>query len=336
MSYTAETLLRHWQTLRLIPRHPRKITATELCGKLASEGFSIGKRSVERDLQALSAVFPLTVDDRSRPFGWSWDKDAPAFDLPGLTASESLTLLMAKQYLSSVMPSSLLSQLAPHFRQAEKKLEGVGGKSGPAEWMHKVRMIPPTQALLAPTVDEEIQATLQEALLLDRQCLIKYQRRDATRVDEYPISPLGLVERGSLLYLICTIKTYSDIRILVLHRVNSAELLDTSSLHPEGYNLDAYLASGAFGWGKGESIFLEASFSPLAGNHLHETPLAPDQTITVQEDGRLLVTASVGDTQQLQWWLLGFGGGVEVHAPAHLRERIRQNVSQMAASYGIE
>lgn len=333
MSFTPETLLRHWQTLRLIPRHPRKITAAELCQHLGGEGFSVGKRTVERDLQSLSRIFPLIVDERSKPFGWSWDKEAPAFDLPGISSSESLTLLMAREYLRSVMPSSVQNQLAPYFRQAEQKLDALAEHSSLASWLDKVRIIPPTQPLLVPVIDESVEATLQEALLLDRQCLISYQRKDADKPDEYPINPLGLVQRGALLYLICTIKTYADPRILVLHRVRSAELLSSPVQRPREFDLDTYLSGGAFGWGAGNAIQLEVLFNPESGNHLYETPLSVDQVISIEPDGRLRVVAAVPENKQLLWWLLGFGEGVEVLAPKGLRESVARCLTLAARRY---
>lgn len=33
----------------------------------------------------LSMHFPLVADERSKPFAWSWDRDAESFDLPGMT-----------------------------------------------------------------------------------------------------------------------------------------------------------------------------------------------------------------------------------------------------------
>ena len=179
MSFTPETLLRHWQTLRRVPRFPHKTTASVICQYLLNEGFKVGKRTVERDLQALSRVFPLMLDERSKPYGWSWSRDAAGFDLPGMTVSESLTVMMAQAHLRQVMPASTLNQMAPYFRQAEQKLDTLSGHSSLASWFDKVRIIPPTQPLLAPQVDEAILSILQEALLQDRQCAISYQRKVA-------------------------------------------------------------------------------------------------------------------------------------------------------------
>jgi predicted DNA-binding transcriptional regulator YafY len=333
MSFTPETLLRHWQTLRLIRRYPQKITAAELCTALEAEGFKVGKRTVERDLQALSLIFPLLADDRSKPFGWSWEKDAPAFDLPGISLSECLTLLMAREHLHSVMPSSTVNQMSPYFRLAEQKLKALDGHSGVAGWLDKVRIVPATQPLIAPQVDSQILATIQQGLLESRQCLVAYKKRDVGEADEYSIHPLGLIQRGQVLYLACTIKTYSDIRLLALHRIQAASVLDTSVAAPDGFDLDTYLASGAMGWSSTKPINLVAAFSPEAGMHLQETPLSEDQVIEHLPDGRLQVRATVLETQQLIWWLLGFGDGAEVLEPQELREQIIGRVTRLADRY---
>ena len=202
MSFTPETLQRQWQTLRLIPRHPRRISATDLHTQLSADGYKIAKRTVERDLQTLSSIFPLVADERAKPYGWSWHQDAPAFDLPGLSNSEALTLLLAREHLAALLPASTLTQLRPHFWMAESKLASLGEHSGAADWMDKVRVIPATQPLLAPQIDADVQATINDALLLGKQVQVSYRKRDADADETYPIHPLGLVQRGQVLYLV--------------------------------------------------------------------------------------------------------------------------------------
>lgn len=336
MSFTPETLQRHWQTLRFIPRFPKKITAADICSLLEAEGFTVGKRTVERDLQSLSAIFPLVVDERSKPFGWSWGKDAPSFDLPGLNLSECLTLLMAREHLRSIMPTSTVSQMEPYFHLAEQKLNSLDGHSDVAGWIDKVRIVPATQPLIAPEIDSQVLATVQQALLENKQCQIVYRKRDVAEDDEYPIHPLGLVQRGQVLYLVCSIKTYSDIRLLAVHRIQAASVIDQTAVPPKGFDLDSYLQSGAMGWSSTKPISLVAAFSVDAGIHLRETPLADDQVIEFLADDRMLVKASVLETQQLLWWLLGFGDAVEVIEPADLREQIAAKARRMLACYSAD
>ena len=69
---------------------------------------------------------------------------------------------------------------------------------------------------------------------------------DADEVKTYEVNPLGLVVRGNLLYLVCTLWDYQDIRQLALHRVLTANPTDKPVTRPGGFNLDAYIQSGEF------------------------------------------------------------------------------------------
>lgn len=125
-----------------------------------------------------------------------------------------------------------------------------------------------------------------------------------------------------------------DVRTLHLHRIQSAERLDKAVTVPEGFNLDDYIASGAFGYREGDSIIrLKAIFEKDATIHLEETPLSDDQQLTEQTDGNVLVEAAVADTGQLRWWLLGFGGRIEVLEPQKLREELKGHAERMATRY---
>ena len=102
-------------------------------------------------------------------------------------------------------------------------------------------------------------------------------------------------------------------RLYALHRIQRAARTYERRNKPVGFDLDAYIATGALQFGNGDSFQMEALISPSLARLLAETPLAADQRI---EDDRL--TATVLDTWQLRWWILGQGDGIEVLQPAAL------------------
>ena len=55
--------------------------------------------------------------------------------------------------------------------------------------------------------------------------------------------------------------------------------------------------------------------------------------LTQLDDERVVVRATVENTAELRWWLLGFGDLVEVLSPADLREEFRLRAAAMAALY---
>ena len=84
----------------------------------------------------------------------------------------------------------------------------------------------------------------------------------------------------------------------------------------------------------GGEILLDALFDAEVATHLREPRLSARQTLRYCPDGRVRVTARVRDTQQLRWWLLGFGDLVEVIGPETLREEFAETAREMYSLYG--
>jgi predicted DNA-binding transcriptional regulator YafY len=187
--------------------------------------------------------------------------------------------------------------------------------------------------LLAPKFNDDAVRVVYDALLGGRRFAADYRSRanDADEVKTYEVNPLGLVVRGNLLYLVCTLWDYQDIRQLALHRVLTASPTDKPVMRPDAFNLDEYIQSGEFQYPVGPPIQLKAKFSRGAAAHLVETPLSDDQVIESLGADHVCVTATVQDTVQLDWWLLGFGSAVLVLEPPALAVRVAEATQSMAA-----
>lgn len=318
----SETSIRHLQTLRLIPREPRKISSTEIRKKLADLGFSVTHRTVQRDLLRLSAIFPLVCDERDLPHGWSWKGDGALIELPDMDPPTALTFCLVEEHLGDMLPKGVVKHLEPHFMQARRALNTAGGRL--ARWRERVRILPRYQPLQPPKVQPDVVEVLYQGLLEGRCVEASYQPR-AGGLRQYRVNPLGLAFRDAVAYLVSSLWNYPDILPLALHRFRTARLLDDPARVPEGFDLDDWVQKGGFDYRAGsEPIALEARFAPDAGYHLQETPLTPGQHLEPEQgdSGWLRVRAEVEDTHQLRWWLLGFGDQVEVLRPQHLRQEM--------------
>lgn len=323
MTSHSGTLSRQWLLLQRIPRYPNKATAGQLTEHLRAEGHAISKRSVERDLLALSVVFPLTSDERAKPFGWSWQRNAPQFSLPGMSPLQAMVLNLARTHLKPLLPAHLLQPLQPYFSQADGTLRWALGKQGVAGWNKRVAVVQPSQPLLPPKVNDNAVASVHEAVAAQCQLALVYRSRSAGKTLSRDVHPLGIVYRGVLGYLVGTVADYADVRIFALHRITSAHMLDAACRTPPGFDLRAYAHSGAFGFMDNGPIRMELRMTEPAAEHLYETPLSTDQRITQDSrSGWVRVTATVHDNSQLQWWLRGFGKEVEVMEPVTLRTRV--------------
>jgi predicted DNA-binding transcriptional regulator YafY len=329
----SDAIFRNWVMLKHIPRYPRKITASELCALMRDEGYETSKRTIERDLQKLSGIFALTCDEREKPYGWSWEKNAMLHDLPSMDAPTALTFKLVEQFLSRMMPPSATRHLEQHFRLANSVLESLGSNHY-KDWSEKVRIVPRTQPLLPAAVSQEVVTVVYDALLNDRRFTVNY-RTGAGEEKEYEVNPLGIVLRDNVIYLVATLWDYQDIKQLALHRMVEVSPLDKEVTDIPGFDLQGYINSAAFhipDEGK-PTIHLKVRFNAAAAAHLRETPLSEDQRLTEEEDGDVLVSATVANTQQLRWWLLGLGDNVEVVSPKALRQEMHETIASMLNNY---
>ena len=330
----SDPLLRQWEMLKLIPRE-RKTTVKELKDKLEGLGYSVTRRTLERDLDRLSIPFALEVDTRSKPYGWRYALNMHAANIPGLTSSEALTLVLLETYLKTLLPVAIADNLAGHFAAARHTFSVEHSDSKLQSWLKKVKVLSPGQHLLAPTIDSAIQRTVYNALMQGFQVEMDYLAASTKTAKHYDsVHIQGLVQYGKVIYLVVTINEHQDLRLLVLHRIKKVTLKDEPLCALEDFDLQAYIDQGGFGFGGiAQPIKLRAIFKNGAGHHLIETPLAKDQHIINIDSQTLEVNAEVLETPQLIRWLSSFGADVEVLAPESLREMMAERHRVAAQQY---
>ncbi|MGO9931897.1 MAG: helix-turn-helix transcriptional regulator [Steroidobacteraceae bacterium] len=301
---------------------------------METAGYRTSKRTLQRDLNDLSAVFPLLSDTRGPAYGWSWSAEAPAFDLPTMDGATALTVRMIEQFIPTLLPPTIRDLLAPQFERARAVLD-ANPDNALKSWADCVRVVPREMPLLPPKFNHDAVRVVYDALLAGKRFTADYRSRaaDTDELKSYEVSPLGLVARGPLLYLVCTLWDYQDIRQLALHRVVTATPTDKVVTKPNSFDLDQYIEQGEFQYPVGPMIQLKAKFTRAAAAHLYETPLSEDQTIEDLDADNVLVAATVRDTAQLDWWLSGLGSMVEVHAPIELRRRMIESTNALLDVY---
>lgn len=153
--------------------------------------------------------------------------------------------------------------------------------------------MPPNQPLFPPSYTEEIIEAVHSALLSEHQLEISYTSREQGETKTYSVHPLGIVQSGAVTYLVATLYDYTDIRLLSVHRIQSAQILDQPAKPPKKFNLANYIKQGAFGFEESGEIKLVVRFTAPAAEHLRETPLSLNQQIDEDQVGWVRVQAIV-------------------------------------------
>ncbi len=325
------------RTLQLIPRHREgaapRIGTGDLLKRLEEEGFSLSLRTLQRDLRELQAVFPDLRNDGNRDaLGWFWAADAEQVNIPSMDTVQALALKLAEHFLQPVMPG-LIAPLEKYLTAAERILG-----SEQMAVLERIRIVPRSMPLQAADIPPAVVEIVLTALAERRRIRVRYASRSGGAPGEYMLSPLAVVLRNEVAYLLATAWEYQDVRHYALHRFDPEhlELLAEPVTEPDGFDLDRILNEGALQYRLDEQpLALVLRMREETATHLQETPLASDQRIEAAEgcDGKWVrIRATVANTLQLRWWLLGLGANVEVEAPESLRREI---LGQLGEALGL-
>ncbi len=302
-----DTLQLSIELLHRIPRR-RSISTTELHQQLKNAGFERKPRTIQRMLETLSEVFNIERDDTAKPFRYCWKENAKGISLGALSAQESLLLTLAEQQLSSLLPVKLMKSMQGFFAQARGQLDDKGATLRERQWLDKVRVVSTSQPLLPPKVDPDAFEQVSDALYGNQWLDVDYKNAAGKRATSR-VMPLGLAQQGPCMYLVCRYEGYENERCLALHRIKSAQASTLTFERPKEFHLKQFDEDGRFGYGDGNKIRLSFRIEKDAGLHVVECPLSADQKVVELADA-YEITATVVDSDMLDWWLRGFGDTV--------------------------
>lgn len=301
---TLETTLLAIEMLRRIPRN-YKVTAIQLQAGLRASGFERDIRSIQRILKGLCEHYKdIICDNSSNPYGYKWKDGAITFSLPALNDHESLLLTLAHKQLSPLLPPAIKNGMSGFFYQAGCNLRNRDKAVLEKQWLKKVRVVSETQPLIPPSLSEGVLDAVSQALYNNKYLSIVYTNARDSEKNSF-VMPLGLVQQGPRLYLVCRYQGYDNERILALHRIKSAQVSNVDFTRPD-FDLAQYELEGSFGVGDGKWIQLNFYIKKATGKNLLESPLSLDQKHIETED-EYQITATVVQSLLLDRWLNSFG-----------------------------
>lgn len=329
-----DTLLRQWLMLLRVPQAPSRRSTTEIAQYLREQDYDVTARTVQRDLEKLSTYFSYTCETEGRTNYWFFPREQRVLEIPGMSSATALALLLARDHSKSMIPPQTLSLLQPYFSRAEDVLVNAIPKPL-AQWRKRIKVIERGPVLRPAAILDAVQMAVYDGLLHQQQIRVSYRARSADVEKEQVLHPVGLVLREGVLYLIATAWDYPDVRHYALHRMISAAITEEAARVPKGFDLEAYVEREFRYPVSPAKIALTLRMNATTAIHLQERPLSSDQSVKTGGDLTEL-TATVDDTDELRWWILGFGANVEVLKPAKLRKEIAAQVQAMHQRYAFK
>lgn len=298
-----------------------RLTARQL-----AERLEVSVRTVQRDMEALSAAGVPVFALRGANGGWQLDEDWRT-RVPGLEESELRALLMAQPrmlgdaYLARAAEGALDKLIAALPAALRERAASIRQRLhvDPAGWYGA-----PEDLTMLPLA--------QEAVASDRKLSMRYRRADRELV-ERTVDPLGLVAKGGIWYLVAA--TPAGLRTYRVSRIREATLLDESCQRPAHFDLAAYWESSTEEFRRSwERYQVTLRIEPGAARSLQRWRRTEpvDRDDADESDGWLTLRVGFEDEEQARFVVLGLGPRAEVLAPAELREAV---VDDLAEAMGL-
>ena len=310
-------------SILLLLQVSQRLTAGDLARRL-----EVSKRTVYRDMEALSSAGVPVYAERGAGGGWSL-LEAYRTDLNGLSGAEAQTLFLAN-------PAHLLTDLG--WRQtAETALIKLlaalpSTQRRDAEFVRQRIHIDVT-GWRGSSEDVSILPTLQEAIWQERKLALTYRRGDGTTV-ERQVDPLGLVAKGSVWYLVAAVE--AELRTYRVSRVQAAEVTTEPFVRPQAFDLAAY-------WEESKAQFI-ADLPRYPATLRVDPDILPrlrfsgrfariQQIDPSEADGWQRVVMQFDTMDEASGYVVGFGPNIEVIEPLELRQQVISLAWSVVAFY---
>jgi predicted DNA-binding transcriptional regulator YafY len=326
-------------------------TVGELTDYLNASGFDCGRRTVERDLEAIDAVGSVwrTIgvdlqhgldEDDGRVPRWSHTANSKALLFRTLSNEDALLLSLVEQELKFFMPASAYESLM-HYLKVSNRVLSLHANQRQAQFRDRVRVIADGPALRPPELNMPHLQEINEALLHGEQLDLGYRTARSSAETAYRLHPVGLVKQGLFFYLLAVKDENTHKRApgpVQTFRIDRIKRVARRLQEPVARglpSLEAALGNGQLQFFDKGPVVLKLRFADSADgvalcDSYRETPMAADQRIVKRGDGSFELQATVMYSLQLVRMLQAEAHRSYVVEPNELKEEIAGFVRQAA------
>ena len=300
-------------------KHPNATT-------LARE-LEVTTKTIQRDLEFMRDRMNLPLEYVAAHNGYVYTEEVEAFPTLQISEGELFALLVAEKALQQYRGTPFEKRLVGAFRKLARSLPDTVSLNL-AEWEQSISFRTTAEPLLnLPVMD-----TLAKAVQKRRQLQITYRKPAARQPEERVIDPLHLANVNGDWYLFAYDHLRKDVRTFVPARIQSAEPTGKTFTPPAKFALEKQLRD-SFGIHSRDGDYeVVLRFTELVADYIREKRWHPSQELVELPNGAVELRLRLGSLQEVERWVLGWGGAASVIAPPELVASVRAAAERILAA----
>ncbi len=297
------------------------------CSKLG-KSLEVSSKTIQRDLDYMRDQLNLPIDYENSRHGYYYTEPVTHFPTIPTTEGELLALFVAQKALQQYRGTSFEKPLANAFEKLAQVMEDEVTVS-----LQELTDSLSFHHTGAAVMDMEVFQAVHTALREYRVLTFNYKKLKGKRKEARKVEPYHLGSIDGQWYLFAHDLDRDDMRTFVLGRIQETPRIGRKFKKDKDFSLRERLM-GSFGVFSGEGRYrVQIEFDDFASQLVRERNWHPTQEIEDLPGSELRLTLQLDSLEEIERWILGWGGHARVVRPQALQRRVRAALKEMQDNY---
>ena len=299
------------------------------CSTLARH-LEVSTKTVQRDLEFMRDRLNLPVEFDPIHNGYRYTEEVKSFPTLQITEGELFALLVAEKALQQYRGTPFEARLVGALRKLEQALPDAVSLNL-AQWEQAITFRTTSEPLVSvPPILESLTRAAQKR----ERLRIRYRKPGNREPEERTIDPYQLANVDGDWYLFAFDHLRKAIRTFVPARIVSVDPTGETFARPARFELEKQLRD-SFGVHSREGEFeVVLRFEEQVADYIREKKWHNSQSLVELPGGGVEMHLKLGSLQEVQRWVLGWGGAARVLAPPQLVASVRAAAERLLSPEG--
>ncbi|MDB6018926.1 MAG: Helix-turn-helix, type 11 domain protein [Pedosphaera sp.] len=291
--------------------------------KLARE-MEVSTKSIHRDLEFMRDRLNLPLEyDRNR-FGYFYTQEVSSFPTLQVSEGELFALLVAEKALQQYRGTNFEKPLLSAIRKMEQSLPDTISLNL-AEWEQTISFS--TRA--EPILNLEFFDVIGKATVRRQQLELTYRKPGQRQTELRLVDPYHLANINGEWFLFAFDHLRKDIRTFVPARIKALRPTGKTFDRPHKFSLEKRLRD-SFGVHSAQGEFqVVLRFNEIVADYIREKKWHPSQQLIEQKNGGVELQLKLSSLQEIERWVLSWGGNAVVVKPPELAEMVKRSAESL-------
>lgn len=299
------------------------------CRKLADE-LEVSSKTVQRDIDFMRYRLGLPIEYDQLHFGFYYTEPVSSFPNIEISEGELVALYVGQKALAQYKGTSFEAPLSTAFRKITDGLrDTISVTWSDLDLAISFRSAGRTVA------DVHLFEQLSHAVFKQVEVRFDYKKPAANRYEQRYARPYHLGSVENLWYLFAFDMDRGELRTFALPRIRNVRVSKTRFRRPLDFSIGRYLQQsfGVYARPTKTKHAICIVFDTVIAPLIEERQWHPSQKIKKLRDGRIELSLSLGNFEEIERWILSWGKNAQVLEPAELKQRIGKTASALAERY---